>query len=72
MALRRVWKQDWKGKEMSERVFIRRNGEVLPLEVKQDKTKAAGFGVELHAQRPDLYLQAKMREIASSDNRQSA
>lgn len=49
---------------MSDRVFIRRNGEVLPLEVKRDKTKAAGFCVELHAQRPDMYLAVKLREIA--------
>lgn len=48
---------------MSDRVFIRRNGEVLPLEVKQDKTKAAGFGIELHQTRPDMYLAAKLREI---------
>lgn len=52
---------------MSDRVFIRRNGEVLPLEQRKDKTKASGFGVELHATRPDIYLAAKLREIADSD-----
>lgn len=51
---------------MSDRVFIRRNGEVLPLEQRKDKTKASGFGVELHAQRPDMYLAVKLREIAST------
>ena len=53
---------------MSDRVFIRRNGEVLPLEQRKDKTKASGFGVELHATRPDIYLAAKLKELALSSN----
>lgn len=44
--------------------WVLRNGERIELKPIQDKMRASGFGIELHATRPDMYLQAKLREIS--------